>query len=555
MTQSPPPAAPRVVTRFAPSPTGNLHIGGARTALYAWAYAHHPDRRAAGSKFLLRFEDTDRKRSSEASAAGILRDLQWLGLDWDEPDAGPKGLGRVGLGDDGIPRQSLRHEAGVYQRFIDALKAAGLAYEEPDGGGAIRFRMGQDVTFEDAVYGTIHTPGADLEDFIIQKGVEGGGLPTFHFAVVVDDALMGVTHVIRGQEHLTNTAKHAALYDALSTIALSQGLPPETFGRPVWAHTPSILNPDGSKMSKRDKAKAARAAAQTHGLTSVGVDDERVTAFLQKLNDDGDLAMAIADKLGVALPEIEVADFRHSGYLPAPLLNYLSLLGWNPGGDVERFDLDFLSQRFSLDRINKANSKFDREKLAAFSQDAIKALPQGPPDAAGSLAHALHAHATSHADAFVALLGASQAWPAFAEAYRERAKTLADPFAQGAFFVEEDDSVKERIDQAIAGGDKGVKKALFKGNDGDRGIDHLRAFAPELEALPEAGFGAAAHAAMERWCAEHPQGPINMGKIAQPIRVAVAGSPVTPPIDLTLEILGKPKTLNRVAALLAAVPQ
>jgi len=235
-----------VVTRFAPSPTGLLHIGGARTALFSWAYA-----RGRGGKFLLRLEDTDQRRSSDAAARSILADLQWLGLNWDEgPDPS------IDWADSTETRSPKDHQVGehgpyfqsqrldIYNAHIQKLLNAGLAYEDD---GAVRFRMDKPIAFRDEVYGDIKVEQADLEDFVIRKA---DGFPTFHLAVVVDDVEMKVTHIIRGQEHLSNTAKHAALCDAL-------GVP-----RPVWVHTPSIMNPDGSKMSKRDKAKVARAAAK-----------------------------------------------------------------------------------------------------------------------------------------------------------------------------------------------------------------------------------------------------------------------------------------------------
>jgi len=418
------PPAP-VITRFAPSPTGELHVGGARTALFSWAYA-----RRHGGQFLLRFEDTDQKRSSKQAEQNILRDLHWLGLEGDNEQ-------------DGIPRQSERLE--LYRDALAKLKAAGHTYDDD---GAVRFRMGKDVSFTDAVYGDVTVPGADLEDFVIQKA---DGFPTFHLAVVVDDADMGVTHVIRGQEHLANTPKHAALYDAL-------GKP-----RPVWCHTPSIMNPDGSKMSKRDKAKAARKAAQDAKLTTAqGID---LAGFLAKENDQGETVDAIAAELGLALPEINVADFQHSGYTPAVLLNYLALLGWNPGDDVERFDLDFLAQHFDFDRIGKSNSKFDRDKLAAFSQADILALEPA------EWAERLEAHFKTRFPEYLEKTGAG--FPVFAAAYQERSKTLNDPSVLGRFFVEAPTEYNA----------KAVKKNLKK-NEGE-GLKNLAALRDLLAAASD----------------------------------------------------------------------
>ena len=361
----PDPTAP-VVTRFAPSPTGELHVGGARTALYSWALA-----RRHGGRFLLRFEDTDLARSSAEAADRIAADLHWFGLEWDNP-------GGV------IPRQSERHAEGVYDAAVEKLLAEDRAYEKD---GAVLFRFGFDTAFDDAVYGRVETPASDNRDFVIRKGEAGGGMPTFHLAVVVDDHDAGVTHVVRGQEHLSNTPKHAALCDALG------------FDRPVWAHTPSILNPGGSKMSKRDKARAARAAAQENPkqeLVLPGVEPDALAAFLAKDNDDDGIANALAAALDLALPEVEVADFRRAGYLAAVVANYVALLGWNPGDDRERFSMEELARSFDLGRVNKANSTFDRKKLAAFHQDTLIAMDPA------AFASALRDHLAAYRNDFLA---------------------------------------------------------------------------------------------------------------------------------------------------------
>ena len=474
-----------VVTRFAPSPTGLLHVGGARTALFNWAYA-----KGRGGTFLLRLEDTDQKRSSEAAAEAIIADLRWLGLDWDNPV---------------VARQSQRLDR--YNAVIDDLKSRGLAYDDQ---GAVRFRMDNDVSFDDAVYGHIAVSKDQLEDFVIKKGDSGGGFPTFHLAVVVDDIDMSVTHVIRGQEHLSNTAKHAAIYDAL-------GKP-----RPVWVHTPSIMNGDGSKMSKRDKAKAARAAALTAKLSN-----DKFTAFLNKENDDLDVALEIAAQLGLHLPEINVADFRASGYLPGVLCNYLALLGWNPGNDVERFNLDFLRERFDFDRVNKANSKFDREKLLAFNAETLQKMP--PEGFAEKLA--------AHQPDLAAKLG--EHFRGFAAMYQPRSRTLNDPAALGAFFFQ----APQCYD------DKAVAKNLAK-NDGE-GLRLLREF---RDVLANTEWNAAAiQAALEQFTAERQLK--NMGVIAQPLRVALTGTAVSPPIDQTLALLGQQETLDRIERCLQTCTQ
>src|SRR5262245_57242625 len=235
-----PTASETIRTRFAPSPTGHLHVGGARTALFCWAYA----RRRQG-KFILRIEDTDVKRSSDAATTAMMEDLKWLGIEWDE---GPE-FDHCGGGAAGPYHQSQRLE--TYRRYADDLVKRGLAQREGSGPGgqAVRFRVPDSgtVTFLDEVRGEVEVSAAELEDFVIMKA---DGYPTYHFAVVVDDELMGVTHVIRAQEHLSNTPRHVLLQQALG------------FRRPVYAHISLIFNPDGSKMSKRDKDRILRQAVE-----------------------------------------------------------------------------------------------------------------------------------------------------------------------------------------------------------------------------------------------------------------------------------------------------
>ncbi len=489
-----------VVTRFAPSPTGYLHIGGARTALFNWAMA-----RRHGGRFLLRMEDTDRARSSAEAEQSIIEDLKWLGLDWDN---------------DPIPRQSERRE--LYDKAIETLKDKNLAYDHADGNGAIVFRMPEtDITFDDAVRGTVTTPAGQIEDFVIRKADE---FPTFHLAVVVDDADMGVTHVIRGTDHLTNTAKHIALQQAL-------GLP-----TPTYAHMSLTVNPDGSKLGKRDKAKAARKAASEAGVPPAvdGID-----AFMAKENDDVAVAEAIAEALGLHLPEINVRDFRASGYLTDALTNFLGLLGWNPGNDIEDFGADprnFLRDHWDLSRLVKADAKFDRGKLASFNADRIKSM------ATDDLSASVWLHNEDKLNS--AFTGANDPkFAVFCGAYRERAKTLSEFIEQGAFFFVADDAIAYDFDT------KNVKKVMLKGEP--NGFDALEELKSQLADLPEENFGTAAHELIQQLAEQR---GINMGKLAQPLRVAVSGGTVTPPIDATLDILGKAATLARIDRCLAHKP-
>ena len=282
---------PRV--RFAPSPTGYLHIGGARTALFNWLYARH-----TGGSFVLRIEDTDAARNSQAAVDVILNGLRWLGLHWDE---GPLTSDATGpcKGDRGPYFQSQRKEN--YQRRVEALLSRDLAYEHE---GAIKFKMQREpILIPDLVVGDVLRKLTDREevdpDFVI---VRSDGQPVFHFVNVVDDLEMGITHVIRGEDHLSNTAKHIALFKAF-------GVPP-----PHYAHIPLILNADGSKMSKRDRGAS---------LTTYG--------------DEGFLSEAVD--------------------------NYLCLLGWSPKDNIEKLSLPEVIERFDLPQILRHNAKFDFEKL------------------------------------------------------------------------------------------------------------------------------------------------------------------------------------------------
>ena len=312
-------------TRFAPSPSGDLHVGGARTALFCWALAKKHD-----GDFLLRIEDTDQKRSSDAASLGFLRDLRWLGIGWDE---GPEDEG-FGGGDHGPYFQSQR--LSVYQEHLQRLIDAGMAYPAFETGEelaaardqaraekrpyrydraalrldpvevqsrldqgedhVIRFRVPDDseVVIQDEVLGEVRIAPGEVDDFVIRKA---DGFPTYHFAVVVDDASMAVTHVVRGQEHLANTPRHVLLQQALG------------FDRPVYAHLPLIQNPDGSKMSKRDKDKALRKEIKDRGLTSSdSVDPESWEAWLGDKTRQlpHQCAERLADELGIDLPEVSV---------------------------------------------------------------------------------------------------------------------------------------------------------------------------------------------------------------------------------------------------------
>jgi glutamyl-tRNA synthetase len=395
----------------------------------------------------------------------------------------------------------------------------------------------EDVTVEDRILGNIHFPADQLDDFVLRKR---DGFPTFHLAVVVDDDAMGVTHVVRGQDHVNNTPKHMALQRALG-LAI-----------PAFAHLPILQNPDGSKMGKRDKDKAAReqlreALALDETATRARVEGALPWARVEPWLGDkkaqletGDLD-ALAQGLGMELPGITVEDFRRGGYLPEVMINFLALLGWSTGEktpdgkDLERFDRDYLCAHFGLDRIGKANARFDREKLLAFNQETLQALPREE-FAARSEAW-IAAYAPGALDALdPALRGL------YFEALQPRSRTLADPAAPngpGHFALIADDAV--RYDE------KTVAKWLAKGEPS--GFERLREVRGLLESF-EPFEPDAIEAAAAAFCEER---SIGMGKVAQPLRVAVTGSAASPPLGATLAILGRSAVLARIDRCLATL--
>lgn len=548
----------QVITRFAPSPTGRLHIGGARTALFNWAFA-----RRYGGKFLLRIEDTDQRRSSDAATKGILRSLAWLGIDWDEGPAFTTPDGRTLGGDPrGIGSYYQSDRIDLYNANLRTLIDAGLAYpsfESPeeleakrqeaiaaktgykydrsalkiphaervrrmDAGEShvVRFLMPeQPITVHDQVLGDVTVGPEELDDFIIRKR---DGFPTYHFAVVVDDAAMGVTHVLRGQEHLINTPRHVALQHALKVPT------------PTYAHMPLIFNPDGSKMSKRDKDKTAKAAVKAAGLDAPPISSITAAELTEWLDDktrqlDTDRLAELAAALKVDLPEIDTEDFQANGYLPSTLINFLALLGWNPkqknadGTDLERFDAAFLAANFELSGLGKTPSKFDRQKLLAFSADDMPKMSDE------AFAQAWHAWAVEFDHDLAARFSLAD-MRLLAPAVRTRCKTLRDARSIVGFALVDD--------AALEFDGKTVHKVLIKGER--KGLEALRElkalvgaidpFTPESIEAAVAGFAESSG--------------LGMGKVAQPLRVAVTGSSVSPPLGQTLAILGKPRVLARI---------
>ena len=530
-----------VRTRFAPSPSGHLHVGGARTALFCWAYAKGRD-----GRFVLRIEDTDRKRSSEAATAAFVEDLAWLDIHWDEgPFYQSQRLDHYHLHIDRLLDDNLAYRAFETPEQLDAARRAAGAggyrydraalsldaatvqqYVDQKRPHVVRFRLPDDdpVTFTDIVRGSVEVEAAKVDDFVILKT---DGYPTYHFAVVVDDEQMGVTHVIRGQEHLDNTAKHVLLQAALG------------FRRPTYAHLSLIFNPDGSKMSKRDKDRAVRTAVRERKVAqaTAGISDERWQWWQSNKNHQLEPAevQMLATTLGITLPEIEVEDFRRAGYLPEVLVNYLALLGWSPGGDIEKFDATYLAEHFNLDRIIKSPAKFDRDKLLAFNLDALQAMT-GDEFRVRLLAHGERYHAE-----FLAKLGADK-FSMFAAANLARSKTLDDAYRSCGFLVAE-------ADEIVYEQTKAVRKALAGGDP--NGYAHLEALRPILEIQNDWSI-AALEAVVTRYADEHADG--KLGKIAQPLRIAVSGGTVSPAIFDTLAILGSTSVLKRIACCLAKQP-
>ena len=557
-TYSQPTPAEGVFTRFAPSPTGHLHVGGARTALFCWAFA-----RGRQGTFLLRVEDTDQKRSSEDAVAGILEDLAWLGIHWDEgPTHGglggdPRGVGPFFQADRvdayNAALAQLLEEGRAYPAFetadeLDAKRQAAreanetyrydrAALDIPEEERMSRMLAGEphvvrfrahdhDVVVADSVLGEVRFAAGELDDFVIRKA---DGFPTYHFAVVVDDEAMGVTHILRGQEHLQNTPRHVALQQALG------------YRTPVYAHLPLIFNPDNSKMSKRDKDKAVRAFCKAQGVAAPPagtLDDARFAQWMadkrsQLATDD---LRALAEAIGFEPPEIDVEDFRRSGYLPHVLCNYLALLGWNPGEknpdgtDLERFSTAYLAERFDLRRIGKSASKFDREKLLAFNAHEIQNEMSDT-----QFAHAwrdwLERYDAKTLDALGDRLGMAAA------AARQRTRVLREAAGIVRFAVVDEVEFDE----------KAVQKVLLK-NDGE-GLASLRELASVIERVDP--FAAEPiEAAIKAWCEAS---GVGMGKAAQPLRVAITGGTVSPGLGQTLELVGKDRAVRRILRCLSHV--
>lgn len=537
----------KVVTRFAPSPTGYLHVGGGRTALFNWLWA-----RRMGGTFILRIEDTDQKRNTPTAAKQVMTDLRWLGIDWDEgPEVGgPNGpylqSQRRDLYDkyirqlldegkayycfetteelDAMRKEAEKQKKGFIFRRPEQIPSEADAQKARDEGRAVtvRFAIPQDepIVVSDIVRGEIRFNPAELADFIILKS---DGFPTYNFACVVDDCLMNVTHIIRGQEHLMNTPGQQALWQALF---------PES-PLPQYAHMSVTVSDSGGKLSKRERPKALRTAIKARqdldmaSLAEVGgISGDNLELFLKgKSVPDMPAIDAMAQHLDVHLPEINIVDFCKSGYLPETLVNFLSLLGWNPGDQREIMTVEELIESFDLTRLNKSNSLFDRKKLIAFNTEHLRTEPGET-----VLGH-LRAYLT---EVQSPLAKANDETLLHIIQLCAGARTLEQIDQKSRFLFVDDDKIE--FDP------KAVKKILLKAG----ALETLQIVRDRLAGMDE--YTEQALEAMLRGLAEQRQ--VGLGKVAQPLRVALCGTTISLPIFDSVNLLGRERTLARVDATL-----
>ena len=461
-------------TRFAPSPTGYLHIGGVRTALFCWLYA-----RRHGGTFVLRVEDTDRERSTQESIDAILDGMEWMQL---TPDEGPfyqtHRMDRYREVIDDLLQRGLAYHCYCSREELEAEREAQKArgekarynrkcrnHPEPRQGvnPVIRFKNPIDgaVAWDDAVRGRVVVSNEELDDLIIARG---DGSPTYNFCVVVDDMDMQITHVIRGDDHVNNTPRQINILKAIGGE------------QPVYAHVPMILGADGQRLSKR------------HGAVSV-------------------------------------LEYREMGILPRALRNYLVRLGWSHG-DQEIFSDEEMVELFDIADVNKAPSSFDPEKLLWLNQHYIKEAP----------ADELSTLLVEQLERRGADINNGPQPAVVVEALRERARTVVEMAEKSLYFYQD-----------------------FDEYDANAAKKHLRPVAEEmLQAVRErfAGLeawdGTQLHDIVVQVAEAH---DAKLGKLAQPIRVAVSGTAATPSIDVTLELVGRDKTLSRIDAALDFISQ
>ncbi len=458
-------------TRFAPSPTGYLHVGGARTALFSWLHA-----RKHGGVFILRIEDTDLERSTSESVNAILEGMTWLGLEYDEgPLYQTKRFDRYNEVIDELMEKGLAYRCDCSRERLDSLRETAMARKEkprydghcrdldidPDTPHVIRFMNPDDgvVVVDDMVRGRVSFSNAELDDLIVRRT---DGSPTYNLTVVVDDSDMNITDVIRGDDHLNNTPRQINILKALNKEI------------PRYAHLPMILGDDGARMSKR------------HGAVSV-------------------------------------MQYMEEGILPEALLNYLVRLGWSHG-DQEVFSQEELIQLFDINDVNKSASSFNTEKLLWLNQQYIKMADPL------HLAHLLSPH--------LGRLGIDPAeGPDIVDvikAQQERANTLVE-MAEISEFIYRD---FEEFDE------KAAKKNLRP--VAREPLETIKLALQELESWDEDSL----HDCVEKVSASL---ALKMGKVAQPLRVAIVGRAASPGIDVTLKLVGKEATLRRIDKALAYI--
>ena len=455
-----------VKTRFAPSPTGLLHVGGARTALFSWLFS-----RQSGGKFILRIEDTDLERSTPESVQAILDGMQWLGLDYDEgPFYQTQRFDRYAEVIQQLIDQGDAYYCSCSKERLETLREQQMAAKQKprydghcrdlqltpteDQPMVVRFRnpASGDVVFDDLVKGQITVSNSELDDLIIARQ---DGTPTYNLTVVVDDMDMGITHVVRGDDHVNNTPRQINILNALGAPI------------PYYAHVPMILGDDGKRLSKR------------HGA-------------------------------------VGVMQYHDDGYLPQALLNYLVRLGWSHG-DQEIFSVDELVELFSLSSINRAPSSFNTGKLQWLNQQyMMNAALEEIIDLVRKRLQQLGISVEADKD-----LGP------VVDLYRQRASTINELVDQMLYYFEDFDGYDEK-----------AAKKVFRGD----AVDVLTELREQLNALP-VWQSDAIH---EVIAGVTERREIGMGKVGQPLRVAVTGGSFSPPIDQTVEFLGKETSLNRL---------
>ena len=462
-----------VRVRFAPSPTGKIHVGNLRTAVFNYLFARHH-----GGKLLLRVEDTDRERSTTEAEARLFEALRWIGIEWDEE------------GEEGFFRQSLRRDRhmevaegwlkrGIAYRSAKATGQFGSGSPPPAAGGEAIWLKTEavDQSYDDLVCGRQTQPAKQAQDFVL---VRSNGSPGFIFANAVDDADMGVTHVLRGVDHSTNTFRQIMVYRAL-------GVEPPRFG-----HLPLIVDSQGKKLSKREG------------------DPDSV---------------------------IYLGEFRERGYLPETLFNFLALLGWSPeprtGPDGEtvfreKLSRDELIREFDLPRVGKAPAQFDMVKLGAMNYDyIIDRLASDPAPLIAHLKQDVKAEGLDP-DRF----GEAQYRTLIREA-AQRARTLKELIDRSRFFF------VDRVE--VDPGHKAVRKVFGK----EQVWSRLDSTITRLEAITPADWNRATlESALKRAADDLADG--KMGEVAQPVRILATGGPASPAIDVTLELIGRERTLERL---------